>query len=152
MVSQHLEPSAASKEPATWFHNLLIVCGIYWLSTWLVPLFGLASGITRATVYSENLFSALYMSTFLSWERALAAILAGVAVTMILPCRKSWLWALMIALLYGIDYRMRSHWVLPPTAWDQLCMRIERFLPAVACVAAAFVTAWLRRKRLATVR
>lgn len=91
-------------------------------------------------------------SSLVSWERTLAAILAGVAVTRMVPSRRSWLWALIVAALYALDYRVRSHWAVPPTTWDRLSMRVDHFFPAVACLVAALITAWLRRKReLATV-
>lgn len=147
-------PGASAKEPAVWFRNFLIVCGLYWLSLWLAALLVLSVGITHSGAFSENVLSAFYMGAFMSWERTLAAILAGVAATLIVPGRGSQFWSLLVAALYAVDYRMRSHWVVPPTTWDRLSTRIEHFLPVIACIAAAFLTAWLRkgRQQSATVR
>lgn len=147
------EANERSRKAVLRIRNLLIVFGIYWLSLWLAGLLGLSVGITHSHVYGENVFSAFYIGAFMSWERTLAAILAGVGATLIVPGRGSHFWALVIAALYAVDYRTRSHWVVPPTAWDSLSARIEHFLPVIACIVAAFVTAWLRTKRqLATVR
>jgi hypothetical protein len=147
------EQNERPREAVFWVRNLLVVFGVYWLSLWLATLLGLSVGITHVTAYSENMLSAFYMGAATSWERTLAAILAGIVVTRIVPGRGSQYWAFLLAVLYAIDYRMRSHWALPPTAWDRLSMRVERFLPAVACVLAALVTAWLRtRAERATVR
>jgi hypothetical protein len=150
------EPSAASKAPATWFRNILVVCGIYYLSVWLAYLLGLALDpvVNRfANVYSENVLTALYMGIVVWWDRTVAAIIAGAAVTLIVHGHRSWLWALVIAPLYAIDYGVHDHWVVPPAAWDRLWVRIGHFSPVVACIVAAFITAYFRRRaKSATVR
>lgn len=140
----------------SWIRNALISVGVYWLSRWVAVLFGWCLDIPLnrfAHVYSENALSAVYMGAIVSRDRTVAAILAGVAVTLLVPSRRSHFWALLVAALYAVDYRMLSYSGLPPTAWDQLCLQVERFFPAVACIVAAFVTAWLRtRRQSATVR
>ncbi|MGB6482215.1 MAG: hypothetical protein WBE86_01875 [Candidatus Acidiferrales bacterium] len=137
-----------------WLRNILIIFGAYWLSLWVsLPLSWFFGQINNRIIYSGNLLEGLAMGIMLSLGRALAAALAGVLVTVLISSRKAYLCALVIAALYTVDYRARGHWVVPPTAWDQLWMQVERFFPAVLCIVAAFVTAWLRTKReSATVR
>ena len=136
-----------------WVYSFLAVCGIYWLSLWLAALLGLSVGITHSATFSESVLSAFYLGAFMSWERTLAAILAGVAVTLIVKGRRPQFWSLLLGALYVVDYRVHGHWVVPPNAWNRLSMRVEHFLPAVACIVAAFIVARFQaRSKSATVQ
>ena len=98
-------------------------------------------------VYGDGVLSAIGMGIMDSIGRTLAAILAGVLVTLVVSGRKSELWALLVATLYVVDSRVRYHWYLPPTSWDRLSQIVNFVFPGIACIAAAFVIARLRRKR-----
>jgi hypothetical protein len=79
--------------------------------------------------------------------RTVAAILAGVLVTLIVVSRKSELWALIVAVLYVVDVPVRHHWSSPATGWDRLWQSVDLVFPAVVSIAADFITARLRRNR-----
>lgn len=141
--------NAPRQEFVSVVRNILISFGAFWLSFWIV--FPLSWPLDRffnwlGIVYSESVFSAIAMGVVISRDRTLAAVFAGVLVALVIPGRRSQHWALIVAALYAIDFHTRVHWALPPTAWDRLELRAERFFPAVACVVAVFVTAYVRRK------
>jgi hypothetical protein len=128
--------------------NLLVSFGAFWLSLWVArflawPFAKLNEGI----VYGDGVSSALAMGVMSSMGRTLAAVFAGVLVTVIVAGRKSELWALIVAVLYVVDAPVRHHWGYPATAWDRLWQTVDLVFPAVACIAAAFIIARLRRNR-----
>jgi len=134
--------------------NVLISCGVFWVVQWIALLLGLwLDPFIHISAHSENLFTAIYMGAALSWERTVSAAVAGIAITLVIAGCKSYLWALLAAALYAIDFRTHVSWAVVPTAWDLLENRAERllgrFLPAIVCIIAAFVTAYLRRQRQA---
>lgn len=128
--------------------NTLVSFGVFWLSRWIAvasawPL----SKFTDRIIYGESLLSALAMGIMNSMGRTLAAALAGALVTTAVASRKSELWALIVAVLYLADAPVRHHWNYPATSWDLVWQTTDLLLPAVACVAAAILTARLRRNR-----
>jgi hypothetical protein len=131
----------------SWIQKTLITLGAFWLSIWLSPILGWPlSKITRGITYPDTIFSAFAVGVMNSLDRALTAILAGVLVTVVVGGRKSELWTLIVAVLYLV-YAPRVHWVLPQTGWDRIWQGVALVLPPVACIAAAFVTARLRKNR-----
>ncbi len=143
------DQSEGRRKAALWIRNLLTVIGIYYLSSWLAALLGwsLDRVLNRfAEVHGQNLFTAIYMGSIVSRDQTLAAILAGAAVPLILPNRRSQFWAFLVAALYLVDFRAHTSGPGVLTAWDHLWMRIEWLCPAVACIIAAFVIARLRGK------
>ena len=127
--------------------NTLISFGAFWLSLWTVAPLGwpfdkLNNGIT----YGDSVLSTFAMGVMTSMGRTLAAVVAGVLVTVIISGRKSQLWALFVAVLYVVDAPLRYHWFSSPTSSDRLWQGINLVFPAIACIAAAFITARLRRK------
>jgi hypothetical protein len=132
--------------------NLLISFGVFWLSIWVAWVLQRPSydRLINAVVRDETVLSGLAMGVLSSMGRTVAAVLAGVLVTVVIAGRKSELWTLIVAVLYVIDAPMRHHWGYPATAWDRLWQSVDLLFPAVACIAAAFLTARLRRNRSQT--
>lgn len=133
----------------SWVRNALISCGAFLLSLWIAALLGwsLPRILNTLTLNGETMFSAIVMGAFDSKEWIVAGVIAIVLVTLAIPGRNSQWWGLLVAALYVIDFHTRVHWAVPPTAWDRLELRAERLFPAVACVVAVFVTAYVRWKR-----
>lgn len=133
--------------------NILISFGVFWLSLWVAGVLAWPLGkLNDGIVYGGGVLSALAMGVMSSMGRTLAAVLAGVLVTVVVASRKSELWALIVAALYVVDAPVRHHWGYPATAWDRLWQSVDLLFPAVACIAAAVVTARLRTKRSDTER
>lgn len=129
-------------------HNILIGFGAFWASLWIVRLLGGAPDkLINTIVRDETVLSALVMGILSSLSRSLAAALAGILVTVIVAGRKSWRWALIVAVLYVVDAPVRLHWGPPATTWDRMWQGVDLVFPAVACVVAALITAYMRRNR-----
>jgi hypothetical protein len=128
------------------FEIPLISFGVFWLS--LLPVAPLGwpfAKLNNGIVYGDGVQSSLAMGVMTSRGRTLAATLAGVLVTVISD-RRSELWALIVAVLYGVDAPLRRQWFQRPTSSDRLWQCIDLVFPAVACIAGV-ITARLRRKR-----
>jgi hypothetical protein len=129
--------------------NALISFGVFWLSLWVAWILQLPSSdrLINAVVRDETVLSALAMGVLSSMGRTVAVVLAGALVTVTVVSRRSGLWALLVAVLYVVDAPVRHHWGYPATGWDQLWQTVDLVFPAVACIAAAVITAHLQRKR-----
>jgi len=133
--------------------NVLISFGVFWASLWVAWLLAQPFGkLNDRIVYGDGVLSALAMGVMSSMGRTLAAVLAGVLVTVVVASRRCELWALVVAALYVVAAPVRHHWGYPATAWDRLWQSVDLGFPAIACIAAAVVTARLRRKRANTTR
>jgi hypothetical protein len=130
--------------------NALISFGVFWLSLWVAWAlqFVYSVKLINAAVREETVLSALAMGVLSSLDRTVAAVLAGVFVTLIVASPKSKVWALVVAVLYVVDAPVRHHWGYPATGWDRLWQGVDLVFPAIACLAAALITAHIRRKRL----
>jgi hypothetical protein len=104
------------------------------------------SKINNGTTYTDGILDGLALGALIDLHRTLAAIIAGVLVTLVIASRKSELWSIIIALLYLVD-APRNHWKIPLSRWDRLWQTEALILRAVCCIVAAFVTAHLQRKR-----
>lgn len=126
--------------------NTLISFGTFWLSLWVAWVLQLPSydKLINAVVRDQTVLTALAMGVMSSMGRTLAAILAGILVTVVVASRKSELWALIVAVLYVVDAPVHYHWFSPATSWDRLWQGVNLVFPAVACIAAAIITARLR--------
>jgi len=128
--------------------NILIAFGVFWLSLWVAALLGWPfSKLGDGIVYGDSMLSAIAMGVMSSLNRTVAAILAGILVTLTLDHRKSEFWALIVGVLYVIDAPVRHHWSSPASGWDRLWQGIDLVFPAVACIVTAFITASLRSGR-----
>jgi len=121
--------------------------GVFWLSLWPVGLFTfLFDKLTGRIIYGDGLLNGIAMGVLTSMGRALAAIFAGIFVTVAVAGRKSERWAFIVAALYVVDAPVHFYWHLPPTAFERLWQSVNLFFPVIACIAAAAITARLRRK------
>ncbi len=137
----------------TRIRNVLMSLGVFWASLWVARLLAWPfSRLNAGIVYGDSVLSALAMGVISSMGRTAAAVLAGVLVTVIVPSRKSELWALIVAVLCVVDAPVRHHWGYPASGWDRLWQGVDLVFPAIACIAAAVVTARLRGKRANTKR
>jgi len=128
--------------------NILISFGVFWLSLWTIAPLGWPFGkLNNGIVYGDSVLSTLAMGLMTSMGRTLAAVLAGVLVTVVVSGRRSELWALIVAVLYVADAPLRYHWFSSPTSSDRLWQGVNLVFPAIACIVAAVVTTRLRRKR-----
>jgi hypothetical protein len=136
------------------FHvrNILISFGVFWLSLWVAGVLGWwpLGKLNDGIVYGDGVLSALAMGMMSSMHRTLAAALAGALVTVVVASRKPALWALIVAALYIVAAPVRHHWGYPATSWDRFWQSVDLVFPAVACIAAAVLTAHLRAKRSLT--
>jgi hypothetical protein len=127
--------------------NFLISFGVFWLS--LLPL-GLLGGLFQKLSdgirYGDSLYSGIAMGVMTSLGRTVAAILAGILVTLAVSSRKPACWGLVVATLYVVDAPVSFHWEAPPMAFDRVWQSVNLLFPAVACIAAAVVTARLRNR------
>ena len=130
--------------------NVLISFGTFWISLWVAWVLQLPSydKLINAVVRDETVLSAFVMGVMSSMGRTLAAVLAGILITVVVSSRKPQFWALIVAVLYVVDAPVRHHWGYPATGWDRLWQSVDLVFPAVACILAAVLTAHLRAKRL----
>jgi|ERR1700735_88222 len=129
----------------TKFRNLLIAFGVFWFSFWTVLLFD-RPFLKLHMTYGDGVLSAVAMGVMDSLGRTLAAIFAGVLVTLVVESRKPERWSLVVAVLYVADSRIHYFWHLPPTWWDRISEIVNLGFPGLACVAAAVVTAKIRKR------
>jgi hypothetical protein len=128
--------------------NILISLGVFWLSLWMVaPLGWPFSKLNDGITYGDSVLDAVAMGVMTSFGRAFVAGLAGALVSLTAAGRNPERWAFIIAILYVVDAPVRHHWHLPPTGWDRLWQSVDLLFPAIVCIAAAFMTARLRRTR-----
>jgi zinc transporter ZupT len=126
--------------------NLLISFGVFWLS--LLPLGilgGLFHKLTDGIRYGDSLYSGIAMGVMTSLGQTVAAILAGILVTLAVSSRKPTWWAVIVAALYVVDAPVSFHWEAPPMMFDRVWQSVNLLFPAGACIAAAVATARLRR-------
>lgn len=128
--------------------NALMSFGVFWLSLWMAWAleFAHSDKLINAVVRDETILSALVMGVLMSLGRTVTAALAGVLVAAIIDSPKSELWALIVAVLYVVDAPVRHHWGYPATGCDRLWQGVDSLFPAIACIAAALITAHLSRK------
>jgi hypothetical protein len=126
--------------------NFLVSFGVFWLS--VLPV-GLLSGffqkLNDGIRYGDSLYSGIAMGVMTSLGRTVAAIIAGVLVTLAVSSRRPERWALVIAALYVVDAPVSFHWEGTPMLFDRLWQSVSLLFPAVACLAAAAITVRLRR-------
>jgi hypothetical protein len=127
--------------------NALIAVGAYWLSTWfVVPLVVLFGKITGHIVYGDGVLAAILMGVVLSLGRSVAAAAAGICVTLVADGTNPEFWALIPSVLYATRL-FRYHFRVSPTTWEYVSVYVEKFFPAVVCIAAAFLVARVGRRQ-----
>jgi hypothetical protein len=131
----------------SWIQKTLITFGAFWLSLWVAPVIGWPlDKLTNRITYTDTVFNAFALGVINSLDRTLAAMLTGILVTVVISGRRSELWAIIVAVQYLVD-TPRFHWLVHPTGWDRIWQSVALVFPAVACLAAAFITAHFRRNR-----
>jgi len=126
--------------------NVLIACGLYWLTSWLAfPLAVLFGKLNSGIRYGGSFVSAIALGVMLSLGWACAEAWAGSMLTIVAAGRKPERWSFLLALLCAALTRPHTSWVQGPTAWDYISLGTEWFFPVVACIGGAFLTARLRR-------
>jgi hypothetical protein len=127
--------------------NALIAVGSYWLSTWAVAPLGMLFGkLTNHIIYGESVLAAIFMGVILSLGRSVAAAAAGICVTLVADGKNPEFWAIIPSVLYATRL-FRYHFQMSPTTWDYLEVYVEKFFPAVVCIAAAFLVARAGRRQ-----
>jgi hypothetical protein len=127
--------------------NALIAVGSYWLSTWaVVPLGMLFGKITNHITYGDSVPAAILMGVMLSLGRSVAAAAAGICVALVADGKNPVFWAIIPSVLYATRL-FRYHFYASPTSWDYVSVYIEKFFPAVVCIAAAFLIARVGRRK-----
>jgi hypothetical protein len=131
----------------SWIQKTLIAFGAFWLSLWVAPVIGLPlDKLTNRITYTDTIFNAFALGVINSLDLTLAAMLTGMLVTVVITGRRSELWAIIVAALYLLDTR-HFHGLIHATGWDRIWRSVALVFPAVACLAAAFITARFRRNR-----
>ncbi len=127
--------------------NILIAVGSYWLSTWVVVPLGMLFGkITNHIIYGDSVLAAISMGVMLSLERSVAAAAAGICVTLVADGKNPEFWAIIPSVLYAMRL-FRYHFYASPTTWEYVSLHVEKFFPAVACIAAAFLVVKVSRRQ-----
>jgi hypothetical protein len=127
--------------------NALIAAGSYWLSTWaVVPLGMLFGKITNHILYGDSVLAAILMGVILSLGRSVAAAAAGICVALVADGKNPEFWAIIPSVLYATRL-FRYHFHASPTTWDYVSVYVEKFFPAFACIAAAFLVARVSRRQ-----
>lgn len=130
--------------------NILISCGVFYLSVSIAPLLAWPFfWLSGKIIFSDSFLSAIAMGVWICKGETFAAILAGALVAVAVVSQKPFHWALLVAALNILDAlrTVRGKWYLPPRAWDGVWQSVYVLLPAVACVIAALLTAHLRRRQ-----
>jgi hypothetical protein len=147
MMEKMANSTAVYKGNMSRVRNILISFGVYWLTRWgSVWLDWLFSKLTDRIVYGDGVLYAIAMGIMISMGRTVAAMLAGMLVTLTVVDRKPERWAVMVAALYVFGPGLRTRWHLPPTVLDRLWQSVNLLFPAIACIAAAAITVRLRRR------
>jgi hypothetical protein len=121
--------------------NVLISFGTFWLSLWVSAFLSRAfSRFTDGITYTDSILGAVKMGLISSSGVILAAIVAGVLVTIAVNGRQYYFWAGIIALLYVVNGPVRYHWSFPAATWDKNWQIVALIFPAIACIAAAALT------------
>lgn len=130
----------------TALRNTLITAGAFYLSIWIaLPLEFLIGKLNSRIIYDNTILAAVAMGVMLALGRACAAVFAGMFVTLTILGRKPERWSYLLAILYlSAVAQSRSHWHRPPEAWDIVSEAVRIVVPPIACLAAAFLTAWYR--------
>jgi len=127
--------------------NILISCGVFWLSLYtLLPLAWIFGKLNDRIIYADGVLDAIAMGIMTSLGRSAAAALAGVIVSLTVTEKKPHRWAFLVAILYVVAAPVRYHWNSPATQWDRLWQGINLVFPAIICIASAFLTTKFRRK------
>jgi hypothetical protein len=131
----------------TRLQNILISLGAFWLSEWLVVPFAWFFGKANNGIHYDagSIMWAVALGVMNSLGRSLAAAFAGFVVARTATGPKPERWAMVVAILYVIDAPVRFHWRFPATAWDDAWQGISLVLPALTCLAAAYITSRFRR-------
>jgi len=124
--------------------NALIAAGFYWVSTWaIVPLAILFGKFDQRIVYGDSILAAILMGVMLSLARAVAAGAAGICITLVADGKRPEFWAIIPSVLYATRmFRGFSH--PPASTWYRVMMNVDRFFPAIVCIALAFLVAKVR--------
>jgi hypothetical protein len=132
----------------SWIQKTLIAFGAFWLSLWVALVIGWPlDKLTNRVTYTDTIFNAFALGVINSLDRTLAAMLTGILVTVVISGRRSELWAIIVAVLYLLVDVHRFHRLIHPTGWDRIWQSVALVSPALACLAAAFITARFRRNR-----
>jgi hypothetical protein len=127
--------------------NILIAVGSYWLSTWaVVPLGMLFGKITDHIIYGDGILAAVFMGVMLSLGRSVAAAAARICVTLVADGKNPEFWAIIPSVLYATRL-FRNHFHASPTSWEYVWVCVDKFFPAVVCIAAAFLVARVGRRQ-----
>jgi hypothetical protein len=124
--------------------NLLICVGVLVLSGWLALSFFPISHLTDRISHDDDVIGAIAMGFMESLPWLFATAIAGVCITVTAIGRKPERWAFVVAILYVASHLMRTRRISPPTGWFRTYQWAELLSPAIACVAAALMTARLR--------
>lgn len=127
--------------------KFVTACGVFWLSLWIAPLVGWPlEKLTNRIIYTDTIANAFALGVVNSLDLAIAAAAAGISVTQVIVGRKPAFWSLIVGALYMADPPVRYHWGHGVSSWDRLWQAVALVFPAIACIAAAFITARVRRK------
>jgi hypothetical protein len=102
----------------------------------------------NAHVYSESPLNTIVFGMEMGMGRAVAAACAGVLAMLLATGRKSERWAFVISALYLLR-SPRFSGTLDP--WFRMARYADIVFPPVLCVAAAYIIAYLRNKRMSDV-
>jgi hypothetical protein len=102
--------------------------------------------ITNHITYGDSVLAAILMGVMLSLGRSVAAAAAGTCVTLVADGKNPEYWAIIPSVLYATRL-FRYHFYVSPTYWDHVEVYVEKFFPAVACFAAAFLVVRVGRRQ-----
>lgn len=132
----------------SWVQNLLISIGAFWLSRQLTVFMSLAIGqLGSGVTFGGSFLGAIAFGLWTASGRIASAVLGAAVVTLAVSSPKSHRWAFVIAFMYVVFAAPRGHYLVQPTAWDNVSRAADLLWPALFCIATAMLIARWKQNR-----
>jgi len=122
--------------------NLVIGCGVYYLSWWAAYPLAFAFGkLTGRIIYRGDFESYVFMPLVTTVPYALVAAGVGACVAWLVISERPLHWAVLPAALYIFFGTVEYHWARPPVLLDRVAQVIDATFVGIACLAGAMIAA-----------
>lgn len=120
--------------------NLVVGCGLYYLSWWVAPPLAFAYGkLTERIIYHGEVASKLILPLVLTVPYAVVAAGVGACVAWLVDSERPIRWAMVPAALYIFFGIMDYHWTRPPELLDRVAQIIDAAFMAIACLGGSMI-------------
>ncbi len=135
----------------SWFRNLLISIGAFWLSHQPVAFASWLFGkLNEHVIYGDSVAAAIAMGVMTGMGRAVCAAIGAFIVAFFANGEKPYRWGFVVAVLYLVAARPHVHWARTPTTWDRISQATDLLWPVIVCITTASMLGWLRRGKATT--